>query len=241
MASLHLLVFLAAFLYLSSGQDISFSNLSTSNSQVQNEIVNKHNALRRQVSPPASNMLRMEWSPEAAKNAKAWADQCTLQHSSPEKRVTNTNCGENLFMSSSPNSWSNAIQSWYDEVKDFTYGKGAKTANAVIGHYTQVVWYNSYQIGCSAAYCPNQPVFKYYMVCQYCPAGNNREKINEPYQRGTPCGSCKNACDKGLCTNPCKYENKWSNCEELKNSATCNHPQVKSDCEASCKCTTEIK
>lgn len=45
-------------------------------------------------------------------------------------------CGENLY-SSFQNTWSNAIQSWYDEVKNFSYGVGS-TNGGVVGHYTQV-------------------------------------------------------------------------------------------------------
>ncbi|XP_038628695.1 cysteine-rich secretory protein 2-like [Tachyglossus aculeatus] len=241
MASLQLLVFLAAVLYLSSGQDPSWSSLSTEDPEVQREIVDKHNALRRQASPPASNMLRMEWSHEAAQNAEAWANQCHLQHSAPEDRQTDIHCGENLYMSGHPDSWSQAIQHWYDEVHDFVHGEGKKFEDAVVGHYTQVVWYKSHQVGCAVAYCPNEHDFKYFYVCQYCPAGNEHSSINEPYLKGTPCDSCEDACDNGLCTNPCKHVNKWANCEDLKNSVTCDHPIVQSDCEASCKCTTEIK
>lgn len=32
----------------------------------------------------------------------------------------------------------------------------------------QVVWYNSNQIGCAMAYCPNS-TYKYFYVCHYCP------------------------------------------------------------------------
>lgn len=41
-------------------------------------------------------------------------------------------------MSSGPFPWSNVIQAWYDEVKNFEYGTGAKPQGAVTGHYTQV-------------------------------------------------------------------------------------------------------
>lgn len=51
---------------------------------------------------------------------------------------SDVDCGENLYMSTAPSSWSDAIQAWYDEVKDFKYGVGATTKGAVIGHYTQV-------------------------------------------------------------------------------------------------------
>ncbi|EAX04345.1 cysteine rich secretory protein 2 [Homo sapiens] len=164
------------------GKDPAFTALLTTQLQVQREIVNKHNELRKAVSPPASNMLKMEWSREVTTNAQRWANKCTLQHSDPEDRKTSTRCGENLYMSSDPTSWSSAIQSWYDEILDFVYGVGPKSPNAVVGHYTQLVWYSTYQVGCGIAYCPNQDSLKYYYVCQYCPAMktylNKREGIN---------------------------------------------------------------
>uniref|UniRef100_A0A8C8RZ50 SCP domain-containing protein n=1 Tax=Pelusios castaneus TaxID=367368 RepID=A0A8C8RZ50_9SAUR len=144
---------------------------STDNVDQQKEIVDKHNALRRGVMPNATNMLRMEWSPEAAQNAKNWANECTLSHSPPERRKTR-DCGENLYMSSAPSSWSDAIQSWYNEVEDFKYGIGATRPMAVTGHYTQVVWYKSYQIGCAIAFCPDRE-YSYFYVCHYCPPYND--------------------------------------------------------------------
>ncbi|KAH0621822.1 hypothetical protein JD844_023468 [Phrynosoma platyrhinos] len=166
----------------------------------QNEIVDKHNALRRGVQPTASNMLRMEWNPKAAENAKKWASQCTFTHSPPSKRtVDGIRCGENVYMSSGATSWSKVIQKWYDEVKDFKYGTGAVNPKAVIGHFTQMVWSQSQQIGCYAASCP-EGLYKHFYVCQYCPAGNLQTLIKTPYKSGPPCGDCPSACDKGLCT-----------------------------------------
>lgn len=46
-------------------------------------------------------------------------------------------CGENLFKSSQKNSWSEAVQAWYDEVKDWRYGVGSVNGG-VVGHFTQV-------------------------------------------------------------------------------------------------------
>ncbi|KFZ68079.1 Serotriflin, partial [Podiceps cristatus] len=173
--------------------------LSTSGAKQQNLIVNQHNALRRGVKPTASNMMKMEWSYAAAQNAQKWANKCTLRHSPANMRTTNVLCGENLFMSSAPFSWSYAIQAWYKEVKNFEYGIGAKPPGAVIGHYTQIVWHNSNQIGCAVAYCPNS-IYKYFYVCHYCPAGNIISSIRTPYKKGKPCGSCPKACDNGLCS-----------------------------------------
>ncbi|XP_042330693.1 serotriflin-like [Sceloporus undulatus] len=207
----------------------------------QDEIVGKHNDLRRGVKPTASNMLRMEWNSKAAENAKKWANQCTFSHSSSDKRIVDgINCGENLYMSSAPASWSKAIQTWYDEVKDFKYGTGATSSKAVVGHFTQVVWYRSYLVGCFAATC-SKGAFKHYYVCHYCPAGNLQSLIKTPYKSGPPCGDCPSACDKGLCTNPCKYVDKFSNCNELVKKSGCKQPNMLKDCAASCLCTTEIK
>lgn len=49
-----------------------------------------------------------------------------------------TKCGENLYMSSDPNEWSIAVQSWFEERHDFVYGVGPKSPGSVVGHYTQV-------------------------------------------------------------------------------------------------------
>ncbi|KAF1565820.1 Cysteine-rich venom protein, partial [Eudyptes schlegeli] len=216
-----------------------FDALSTSKAGQQKLIVDRHNTLRRGVKPTASNMLKMEWCPPAAKNAQKWANQCTLSHSPANVRRTTVQCGENLFMSSAPFSWSDVIQAWYNEEKDFEYGTGAKTQGAVIGHYTQLVWYNSYQIGCAVAYCPRNQ-YKYFYVCQYCPPGNIEMQIATPYKSGPKCADCPDHCDRGLCTNPCKYQDLFVNCKTLKTLFSCDHSLVKEKCPATCQCTTEI-
>ncbi|XP_008069246.1 cysteine-rich secretory protein 3-like [Carlito syrichta] len=218
----------------------AFTSLLTNQIHVQREIVNKHNELRKTVSPSARNMLKMEWSNASAVNAQKWANQCTYEHSDSEERVTSLSCGENLYMSSNPNSWSQAIQSWYDENYDFVFGVGPKSSDAKVGHYTQVAWYSSHLIGCGIAYCPSELILKYYYVCHYCPAGNIVDRRYTPYEQGVPCASCPNNCEGGLCTNSCKYQNEYSNCEDLKKQVTCKHETVKNDCKASCNCENKI-
>ncbi|KAI5140529.1 cysteine-rich venom protein-like [Manis pentadactyla] len=216
-------------------------SLSTHHPSVQKEIVNKHNALRRMVNPTASNMLKMSWNRETAKNAEKWAKKCTLSHSPPsERKISFTGCGENLFMSSNPTSWTDAIQYLYNEVGNFTYGFGRTRADAVVGHYTQIVWATSHQLGCAFAYCPEKKL-RYYYVCQYCPAGNFVEFMKTPYKRGKPCGACPDHCDNGLCTNPCMHVNKYGNCDDLVQIQGCNTKAMKENCPATCKCPSEIR
>ncbi|NXF32815.1 CRIS2 protein, partial [Nyctibius bracteatus] len=216
-----------------------FDALSTSKASQQKLIVDRHNTLRRGVKPTASNMLKMEWSPLAAKNAQKWANQCTLSHSPPNMRRTTVLCGENLFMSSAPFPWPGVVQAWYNEEKDFKYGTGAKTQGAVIGHYTQLIWYNSYQIGCAVAYCPRSQ-FNYFYVCRYCPSGNNPMQRATPYRSGPKCADCPGHCDRGLCTNPCRHQDFFGHCRNLKTLFGCNHSLVKEKCPATCRCMTQI-
>uniref|UniRef100_A0A8C3MZN4 Uncharacterized protein n=1 Tax=Geospiza parvula TaxID=87175 RepID=A0A8C3MZN4_GEOPR len=213
--------------------------LSSSRAEQQKLIVDRHNALRRGVKPTASNMMKMEWCSAAAENAQNWANQCTLRHSPANLRRTNVQCGENLFMSSAPFSWSDVLQAWYNEEKNFEYGTGAKPKGAMFGHYTQMVWHNSYKIGCGFAFCSNT-TYSYFYVCQYCPAGNLIGSMKTPYKEGEPCGDCPSACEDGLCTNPCKYQDLLGNCKNLKMLFGCSHSLVKKKCPASCKCTTQI-
>eukprot|EP00062_Callorhinchus_milii_P026509 gi/632988696/ref/XP_007883252.1/ PREDICTED: cysteine-rich venom protein TEL1-like [Callorhinchus milii] len=162
-------VFLVTLLHCSNANVmITFEELSTSDSDVQKLVVDVHNKLRRGVKPFASNMMRMEWSEVARKNAQEKANSCTLNHNKIGSMIANPlKYGENLYMSTNPRPWENAMQSWYDEVTDFVYGSGAK-GTSVVRHYTQLVWYNSYQIGCAVATCPEE-LYKYFYVCHYTP------------------------------------------------------------------------
>ncbi|KAE8605419.1 hypothetical protein XENTR_v10015126 [Xenopus tropicalis] len=216
-----------------------FSSLSTRNATNRQKIVDIHNAYRRSANPTASNMLKMSWSIEAENNAKNWATTCNQYHSQPAARqIANITCGENLFMSSYPASWEEVIQSLHSEYDNFEYGVGAKAVGLVIGHYTQVMWYKSYRIGCYCTECPNDGVrLKYYYVCQYYPAGNYADRINYPYKSGPSCADCPDACDNGLCTNPCPYEDQYSNCDDLASGDQCDTYQiVKEGCPGSCLC-----
>ncbi|CAN9507889.1 unnamed protein product [Ophioblennius macclurei] len=162
----------------------------------QKEIVDKHNTHRRAVNPTARNMKKMSWNSEAAANAERWAKTCSMKHSSSgDRTISSSGCGENLYMSSHNNSWSNAIQAWYNEVKDWRYGQGSVNGG-VVGHFTQVVWYSSRYLGCAKAYCPNS-TYKYFYVCQYCPPGNYG--YTHPYTSGPSCADCTSSCDNKLC------------------------------------------
>ncbi|XP_041512174.1 cysteine-rich secretory protein 1-like isoform X2 [Microtus oregoni] len=242
MTSFPLLLFLAALLPLSllqyTYEKLVFEDLSTTKPSVRDDIVLSHLEMRFHL--PGSDILKMMWNDEAQVNAQAYANKCSYQHSSQESRkIENLRCGENIFMASYPASWSEAIQSWYDESKNFKFGSGPTTPGAAVGHYTQLVWNSSHQLGCGVAECPDNPL-KYFYVCHYCPPGNLLNRLYTPYTVGDRCGSCPNDCDEGMCTNRCYYEDNYSNCPSLKASVTCHHPLTVENCKATCFCEGKI-
>nr|Q8JGT9.1 RecName: Full=Cysteine-rich venom protein tigrin; Short=CRVP; AltName: Full=Cysteine-rich secretory protein RHA1; Short=CRISP-RHA1; Flags: Precursor [Rhabdophis tigrinus tigrinus]AAM19739.1 tigrin [Rhabdophis tigrinus tigrinus] len=232
-----ILLSLAAVLRQSFG-NVDFNSESPRNPGKQQEIVNIHNSFRRSVRPTARNMLKMEWYSEAASNAERWAYQCAYDHSPRSSRILNgIQCGENIFMASDPWAWTSIIQDWYDEYRNFVYGVGANPPDSVTGHYTQIVWYKSYLVGCAAAYCPSS-LYNYFYVCQYCPAGNIQGSTSTPYASGPTCADCPSNCDNGLCTNPCTHKDDYNNCNSL--VSDCQSDWDKSHCPATCFCKNKI-
>uniref|UniRef100_A0A182C5S6 Cysteine-rich secretory protein n=1 Tax=Phalotris mertensi TaxID=1260334 RepID=A0A182C5S6_9SAUR len=234
-----ILLSLAAVLQQSFGL-VDFDSESPRRSNIQRVIVDTHNSYRRSVRPTASNMLKMKWYPKAAVNAERWASLCVYDHSQNSDRVIDgIQCGENIYKSPIPISWTEIMQIWYDEYKEFVYGVGANPPGSVIGHYTQMVWYKSYRIGCAASYCLSSK-YNYFYVCQYCPSGNFEGRIATPYKSGPTCGDCPSACDNKLCTNPCLRQNDFTNCPELVQQNSCQDDWTRSKCPASCLCKNKI-
>nr|XP_042125948.1 cysteine-rich secretory protein 1-like [Peromyscus maniculatus bairdii] len=150
MALFPLLLFLAAVLPPSilreHYENMKFEDLTTTRVSVQEEIVNKHNQLRRMVSPPGSDLLKMVRAHNRTVNLESYV-------------------------------WS---------------------------------------------------------------FGNFLRRQYIPYTIGQPCALCPDHCEDGLCTNSCEYEDKFSNCAELKASLTCDYPMVKQECKATCNCEGKI-
>nr|XP_020727556.1 glioma pathogenesis-related protein 1 [Odocoileus virginianus texanus] len=143
------------------------------------DCVRMHNKFRSAVTPAASDMLYMTWDPLLAQIAKAWASHCEFAHNQqlkpPHKLHPNfTSLGENLWTGSlSIFSVSSAITDWYDEVKYYDFK--TRKCNKVCGHYTQVVWADSYKVGCAVHFCPQVSGFRgllngAHFICNYGPA-----------------------------------------------------------------------
>jgi len=181
-------------------------------------IVKTHNDLRTKIAqgkeksgapgpqPKASNMKEMVWNDQLAEVAQAWAEQCPKTHDHPmNRRICDgdyKNTGQNIFNNlghADKHMWEKAVQFWYDEVEYMpntdvdTYQ--APSSGKMIGHYTQVVWAKTYEVGCGAIYYTIEkngvkyPNSKKY-ICNYGPAGNyNKATI---YEVGRPTSKCEN-------------------------------------------------
>lgn len=133
-----------------------------------------HNDARDEVCSP-----RLTWNPAIAAIAQSYSETCQLRHSA-------NGYGENLYGGSSFIATAGmGVASWVDEKYTWTCGTppGIRT-----GHYTQVVWNTTAQIGCGASICTmdlgNGPVNLYWMVCNYFPSGNNGLPFDPSYCSG---------------------------------------------------------
>jgi len=125
-------------------------------------VVAAHNRHRAEHCAPP-----LVWSEEVAAVARAWANRlrdadCAFEHSRSKTY------GENLFFMGPAGTATaaDAVEDWYSEVARYDFanpGCGMST-----GHFTQVVWRGTTQVGCGTARCPSGDIW----VCNYYPPGN---------------------------------------------------------------------
>ncbi|XP_069486455.1 GLIPR1-like protein 1 isoform X1 [Ambystoma mexicanum] len=170
-------------------------------------MLEEHNRFRAMVDPPAADMLHMTWDLKLSEIAKAYVEKCVFGHNpdlgNPHKlHPVFKVVGENIWLGP-PGTLIVASESWYNETRFYTYSTQA--CSEVCGHYTQLVWANSYKLGCAAHVCNRVPGFEeeflMMVICNYGPAGNFP---SHPYVSGIPCSSCiaEDTCENNLCNNP---------------------------------------
>ncbi|XP_072570796.1 uncharacterized protein [Paramormyrops kingsleyae] len=139
------------------------TGLSATTADFQKEALEAHNARRQQHgAPPLS--LDLDLCRETQKWAEQLVQQNAVQHS-------DTDLGENIYYKwtsdKAPVSGKDAVESWYSEIKDYDFSKSGHQKNT--GHFTQVVWKDSQEMGIGMATDGKGNVF---VVAQYRPAGN---------------------------------------------------------------------
>ncbi|MGD1840464.1 MAG: CAP domain-containing protein [Thermonemataceae bacterium] len=135
-------------------------------------ITARHNYWRKQV-----GVAPLVWSNALAKTAQKWADQlskenCKMRHSTMPY-------GENIFWANTAVTTKTVVDKWADERKDFNFQTlECNKEWYYCGHYTQVIWQGTTQVGCAKAVCSNGDEI---WVCHYAPAGNVKGK--KPYTK----------------------------------------------------------
>jgi pathogenesis-related protein 1 len=77
--------------------------------------------------------------------------------------------GENVFGSGGNATAQTAVDLWAAEEADYNYA--SNSCSGVCGHYTQIVWRESLDLGCAKYDCPGL-TYGSTIVCNYGPGGN---------------------------------------------------------------------
>ena len=125
-----------------------------------------HNRERAAAAVPA-----LRWSPELAVEARAWADH--LGRTGGFEHADGIDTGENLWAGTARHyAPEDMVGLWVAEKRHFQAGRfpaNSRTGRVGdVGHYTQLMWRGTDQVGCALARGREDEV----LVCRYSHAGN---------------------------------------------------------------------
>ena len=138
----------------------SVDGRAATSARVDQRLLDAHNRYREQHCAPP-----LAWSDHLAGVAAQWADElyargCPLEHSRHRY-------GENLA-AGTPGTLDaeRVVELWYEEIELYDFEQPGFSME--IGHFTQVVWLGTRELGCAQARCDGLDLW----VCNYAPAGN---------------------------------------------------------------------
>jgi len=139
--------------------------LPISDDEIQ-ELVNEHNRYRAEASPSLQNL---KWNEDLAAFARDHVATCVYGHTSNDERANIGGfwaVGENIYEGSPKPTVTAVTDAWGDERN--SYHLEDNSCDDVCGHYTQIVWSDTTDVGCAWADCPDGT----FVACNYGPAGN---------------------------------------------------------------------
>lgn len=139
-----------------------------------------HNQVRAMVQT-GTPLPALTWSPALAATAAAWVAQCKdtmaptglVDHNAGRSNGHPYYVGENIYASSGSATGQQAVTSWASEGANYNYA--TNTCSGTCGHYTQVVWRGTLEVGCALGDCPGL-TYRSTIVCDYGPGGNSGGK-----------------------------------------------------------------
>ena len=139
---------------------VGIGTVSAQNSADFRQMLAAHNSVRARVAVPP-----LVWSDRLATVAQDWAN--TLLTRREFSHRPNSSYGENLFeITGAPASPAHVVDTWAGESRNYDYN--SNKCRGVCGHYTQIVWSGTKEVGCAVARSRVREVW----VCNYSPPGN---------------------------------------------------------------------
>jgi pathogenesis-related protein 1 len=124
----------------------------------------------------------LTWNDTIATDAQSYADEMSKsgawEHDSKNHNgYKNGVYGENLYIGTLKPTFTIATQAWIDEKEFYHYGvigdDGTCDEGEICGHYTQVIWKDTTEVGCAMSqYVTGQYKDWYIVVCKYQTPGN---------------------------------------------------------------------
>ncbi|KAH8873653.1 Venom allergen 5 [Schistosoma japonicum] len=152
--------------------------------KMREELLTLHNTVRAALrngrltgQPRAISIKPLKWNMELESKAQSLSDQCRVGHDTYDARKTPefSLVGQNWAGSKDVKT---GFQMWLDEYKNYDYY--TRTCRmGQCGHYTQIVWEDTTDVGCGVTDCPNF-IYGLSIVCNYGPGGNYAGR--EPYK-----------------------------------------------------------
>jgi hypothetical protein len=193
------------------------------------------------------NTGMLSYNKELEKHALAYAMKLartdTFAHDTAELKRYGE--GENLYMGQSEvlGDICDAVFAWYNEIMEFKYELSNYynfyPISPKLGHFTQMVWADTTEVGCAGAYrlSVNQGQGKYvtYIVCRYKSPGNVLFKFTQNVHKLKASSPGYFSSFKEVCGAGC-VDKKPDWCASKKND--CNRgffgPVIKKDCPKTC-------
>lgn len=133
------------------------TSLAESDDDFQDIMVEEHNAKRA-----LHGVGNLTWSTTLQEAAEEFASQYDCSGILTHSKLP---YGENIALGYSS---VDAVDAWYDEISKYNYDD-PKFSEAT-GHFTQVVWKDTTELGCARINCAGY--YGQYTLCEYNPAGN---------------------------------------------------------------------
>lgn len=137
-----------------------------------------HNQVRAMVQTPTA-LPPLTWSASLAATAAAWANQCQdtmaptglIDHNPNRSQGHPYYVGENIYGGGGAATAQGAVNLWAAEKPNYNPMTGA-CSGGECGHYTQIVWRTTLEVGCALKACTGLQ-YGNSIVCNYGPGGNN--------------------------------------------------------------------